>query len=93
MGMPESYASDVVPQTSDTKRMLLVKQLTSINAGGGGGGGGGGGSGNVVTWNGSGSKPTVAGPGICLGVVGSAVQGQIWIKTTAGTNSTDWNPI
>lgn len=37
----ETYASGVIPTRSDTRRILLVKQLTAINAGGGGGGGSG----------------------------------------------------
>jgi len=37
----EIYGSGRVPKTSDTRRMLLVKELQATNLGGGGGGGGG----------------------------------------------------
>lgn len=37
----EFFGSGTIPKTSDTKRILMVKELQATNAGGGGGGGGG----------------------------------------------------
>lgn len=52
-------------------------------------GGGGSGTGNVVAWDGTGAMPTVTGPGWCIGEIGSAVEGQLWKKTSAGSGN-DW---
>ena len=38
MGATERWGSGTVPQTSDTKRTLLVKEVQATNTGGGGGG-------------------------------------------------------
>ena len=41
MGSPETYRSGIIPQTTDSERMLLVKLIIAEGGGGGGGGGGG----------------------------------------------------
>jgi hypothetical protein len=47
----------------------------------------------VYAWNGSGNMPTATGAAICVGTVGSAVEGEWWKKTTAGASNADWVAI
>lgn len=47
----------------------------------------------VYTWNGVGSMPTAVGAAILIGITGTAAEGLLWKKTSAGSNNTDWEGV
>jgi len=88
--MAQNFLSGVSPTAIDTRRILLVKILNSINAGGGGGGGGGSGTG----------QSGIVGTGSPEGVV-TATPGTSYFDSSAnafyykqtGSGNTGWVPL
>lgn len=64
-------------------------QLVGVWSGTSGGGTVVGGT-QIFTWDGVGDKPAASGVALLIGTVGSAVDGQMWKKTSSSTSNTDW---
>jgi len=86
----QNFLSGTSPTAIDTRRILLVKILNSLNAGGGGGGGGGSGTGQSgIVGTGSPEGVVTATPGTSY-LDGST--GAYWDKQT-GNGNTGWLQI
>lgn len=84
MAVAEVWASGTLPVIGDTKRMLMIKEILatqgiSLSVSGVTG---------VYAWDGTGAMPTASGPALLLGK--GSIDGQMWRKTSSGTNNTDW---
>jgi hypothetical protein len=86
--MAQNFLSGTSPTAIDTRRILLVKILNSLNGGGGGGGGSGTGQAGIV---GVGSPEGVQTATAGTSYLDSST-GAYWYKQT-GSGNTGWTQI